>query len=205
MNNKFQVVRTHRNVGLFLLAILIYVALLGLFAWQTLMFVNILFPDSDLAMKVLTVFSVDGMGFVWACLHTFYKFAHPYAKNAVRWGWAVTYLLSAIISVLYLVFTYMLDFQHVTDSTAIKIGVGLSIAALMYNLGMLSVFLFYEISTRFPNEDEYEIVEQAKTSKVLTGLPTSAPKSIDGSTHETEELVAVPLATNGHKGKRAGS
>src|SRR6202035_4429357 len=162
---KFQIERKHGNIGLFGFVVLIYIALLGLFAWQTLLFVNILFPDSDLTMKVLTVASVDGMGFVWACLHTFYKFAHPHSKTSVRWGWGITYGLSAVLSVLYLTFTYILNFQHVTDDTAIKIGVALSIAALMFNLAMISVFLFYEISTRFPNEDEFEIVEKEPKSK----------------------------------------
>lgn len=163
---KFQVEHKHSNIGLFGLVVLIYIALLGLFAWQTLLFVSILFPDSDLTMKVLTVASVDGMGFVWALLHTFYRFAHPNAKTAVRIGWGVTYFLSALMSVLYLVFTYMLDFQHVTDPDAIRVGVGASIAALMFNLAMISIFLLYEIVTRFPNEDEFEVVGQPKRVEV---------------------------------------
>lgn len=157
---KFQVVSKHSNAGLLLLTVIIYVALLFLFAWQTLLFVNIIFPDDDVMVKILTVFSVDGMGFVWACLHTFYRFAHPGAKTAVRWGWGVTYALSAIISVLYLVFTFILNFSRVTDITSIKIGVALSIAALMFNIVTLSFFLYLEITTRFPREDEYEIVDK---------------------------------------------
>lgn len=161
--SKFQIERKHSNAGLLLVSVLIYVALLLLFAWQTLLFVNILFPDADLMMKVLTVFSVDGMGFVWANLHTFYRFAHPHAKGAVKWGWGVTYGLSALLSVLYLTFTYIFAFQHVTDPTYIKIGVGASIAALMFNIAELSIFLYFEITTRFPNEDEYELVDRKKS------------------------------------------
>lgn len=191
MAEKFQVVRSHKNGGLFGIVVLIYVALLLLFAWQTLMFVNILFPDSDLLMKILTVFSVDGMGFVWACLHTFYKFAHPHAKGAVRWGWGVTYGLSSLLSILYLVFTYILDFQHVTDTTYIKIGVGASIAALMFNLAMISIFLFYEISTRYPNEDEFIIVE--KSAKVLDHPQAKAKEEKVLDPHQHRQL---PDGTN---------
>lgn len=164
--SKFQVIRTQSNTGLFTIVVLVYLALLLLFAWQTLLFVNIMFPDSDLMIKVLTVFSVDGMGFVYANLHTFYRFAHPHAKTAIKWGWGITYGLSALLSIFYLSFTYILDFQHITDQTAIKWGVALSIAALMFNLAIVSVFLYYEISTRWRHEDEYEMVEAGNKNSV---------------------------------------
>ncbi len=162
MQPRYQVTRKHTSPGLFGLVILIFLALLGLFAWQTMLFVQIIFPDQDLVMKILTVFSVDGMGFVWSCLHTFYKFAHPSSKTSVRWGWAITYLLSILLSISYMILTYMLHFNHVTDPATIETGIGASIGALIFNLAMLSIFLFYEISTRYPNRDEYEYIDSIR-------------------------------------------
>ena len=163
--SKFQIVRRHSNAGLLWLTVFVYVVLLGYFGWQTILFTSIIFPDADVQVKILTFFSVDGMGFIWANLHTFYRFAHPHAKTAVRWGWGVTYGLSALLSALYLIFTFILQWSHILDMTVIKIGIALSIGALFFNLAMLSVFLFYEISTRYAHEDDYELVDSPK--KVL--------------------------------------
>lgn len=192
---KFQIERKHGNIGLFGLVVLIYIALLGLFAWQTILFVGILFPDSDLTMKILTVCSIDGMGFVWALLHTFYRFAHPWAKTAVELGWSLTYGLSALMSVLYLTLTYMMDFQHVTDVNAVKFGVAASIAALMFNIAMISLFLFCEIGTRFPNEDEFELVSTSKSidrpPRPNGGIQLAQVDSID-----TSPKVLTPAKKN---------
>jgi positive regulator of sigma E activity len=187
---KFQVVSRHSNAGLLFLAVVVYVTLLFYFAWQTILFTGIIFPDADIQMKILTVFSVDGMGFVWANLHTFYRFAHPGSKTAVKWGWGVTYALSALLSVLYLVFTFVLNFSHITDMITIKTGVVLSIAALMFNIAALSFFLYLEIATRFPREDEYEIVNGNKNSQQQQQLLTTGNKN----SLDTDQLDAAILS-----------
>src|SRR5579863_9166280 len=67
----------------------IYGALLILFGWQTWQFVNFLFPDDQLLMKVLTFISFDFMALVWAVVHTFYRFASRGAQKWVIVAWVL--------------------------------------------------------------------------------------------------------------------
>jgi hypothetical protein len=168
---KFQVQRKHSNIGLFVVISLAYIALLLLFGWQTWQFVNFLFPDDQLLMKLLTVFSFDVMALIWGCAHIFYSFAHPYAKNAVAWGWGVTNVLSLVATILYMVIQSMFRF-HVTITTdVVNFGYGVTIAALVFNIGMIATFLYMEIATRFPNDDEFEYVDEPKKKPQQTSTP----------------------------------
>lgn len=185
MSGKFQIERGHSNIGLFSLVVGVQVGLLALFAGQTWFFVNILYPDDLLVMRALTVFSVDGMALVWACLIWFYSFAHPHSKNAARTGKWVDYGLSAIISVIYMVMTYTFRYYHITDLTAVQVGSVCSIIALIFNVILVFVFLDKEIGTRWPAEDEFVIVDKKKT----TVQPPS--QSIDTSP-QTDQFTAIP-------------
>ena len=156
--SKFQVQRTHSNIGLFAVFVLVQLALLLLFAYQTWEFVNVLYPADYLLMRVLSVFSVDGLALCWACLIWFYRFAHPHAKTAARAGKWVDYILSGLISVAYMVMTYTFRFYHITNLNAIQLGTVFTIGALIFNVVMVFVFLDNEIKTRWPAEDEYELV-----------------------------------------------
>ncbi len=169
---KFQVQRKHSNVGLFTILALAYIGLLILFAWQTWGLVNFLFPDDQLLMKMLTLFSFDIMAFLWGCAHMFYRFAHPTSKAAVKWGWGITNLLSLIATVLYMVIQNMFRLRILIDNNLVSLGDGITIAALVFNIGILTVFLYYEISTRFPNEDEFELVDTPKKSASPLKLPS---------------------------------
>jgi len=141
---------------------LAYIALLLLFGWQTWEFVNFLFPDDQLLMKLLTVFSFDVMALIWGCAHIFYRFAHPHAKTAVGWGWAITNILSLVATILYMVIQSMFRFHVVVSTDVVNFGYGVTITALVFNLAMIAVFLYKEIATRFPNEDEFELVDVPK-------------------------------------------
>jgi len=197
---KFQIQRKHSNGGLFTIFALAYLGLLVLFAWQTWGLVNFLFPDDQILMKLLTLFSFDIMAFLWGCGHLFYRFAHPTSKTAVKWGWGVTNALSLMATVLYMVIQYMFRFHVVIDNNLVSLGDGISIAALVFNIGILTVFLYYEISTRFPNEDEFEFVEQQKNT--VSPLKLYSPGKDKDEQHAvpTEELhPTVENTGNGHQ------
>jgi hypothetical protein len=165
--------RKHSNIGLFIVIALAYILLLGLFGWQTWEFVNFLFPDDQLLMKLLTVFSFDVMALIFGCAHLFYRFAHPNAKAAVIWGWSITNLLSLAATIIYMVIQSMFRF-HITISTnVVNIGYGITIAALVFDIGMIAVFLYSEIATRFPNEDEYELIETSKSTHYVNPKKTA--------------------------------
>lgn len=160
---RFQIERSQSNVTLFGIVVVVQVGLLALFAAQTWLFVNILYPDDLLVMRILTVFSVDGMALVWACLMWFYRFAHPHAKSVAKAGKWVDYGLSALVSVTYMVMTFTFRYYHVTDLTWVQVGSVVSIIALIFNVVMVFVFLDKEIGTRWPAEDEFEIVDKVKS------------------------------------------
>ncbi|HVB23611.1 MAG TPA: hypothetical protein VNG51_16860 [Ktedonobacteraceae bacterium] len=185
---RFQVARKHSNVGLFGVMVLVQVGLLLLFAYQTWMFVNLLFPNDYLLMRVLTVFSVDGMALVWACLGWFYHFAHPHAKTVTKIGKWIDYGLSAVISISYMIMTYTFRFYKITDLNTVQIGTVCSIVALIFNVVMVFFFLDNEIHTRWPNEDEYELVDSSVNKN---GQQAHVPLS-----------VAPPAATNGKHGAK---
>ena len=159
---KFQVERKHSNIGLFIVIAIAYIALLLLFGWQTWEFVNVLFPDDQLLMKLLTVFSFDVMALIFGAAHLFYRFAHPHAKTAVGWGWAITNLLSLVATIIYMVIQSMFRFRVAVSTDVVNFGYGVTIAALVFDLSMIAIFLYSEISTRFPNEDEFELIEPQK-------------------------------------------
>lgn len=167
MAGKFQIIQGHKRGILFIIVCIVQVGLLLLFAYQTWEFVNILFPDDLLVMRLLTVFSVDGLAALWASLMWFYSFAHPSAKTVAKVGKWIDYTLSAAISITFMVMTYTFRYFHVTDLTWVQVGSVCSIAALILNVVLVFVFLDKEIGTRWPAEDEYEIVNEKKPAKVL--------------------------------------
>src|SRR5437588_251116 len=113
---KYQFTRKTGNVGLFVAAAIVYIGLLCLFAWQTWGLLDFRFPADQLLMKQLTLLSFDGMAFLWGAIHLFYRFAHPGDKSAVGWGWGITFLLSLVATILYMVIQSMFRF-HVAVST----------------------------------------------------------------------------------------
>ena len=198
---KFQIERKHSNIGLFVVISAAYILLLGLFGWQTWEFVNFLFPDDQLLMKLLTVFSFDVMALIFGAAHLFYRFAHPHAKSSVAWGWSITNLLSLTATVIYMVIQSMFRFHLVVSTDVVNFGYGVTIAALVFYLAMIAVFLYKEISTRFPNEDEYELVESprnehyVKSKKKETNMSVQASSVVDP---DYQQFLAWKNSQNGH-------
>lgn len=144
---------------------LIYLALTILFGWQTWTFVNFLFPSDQLLMKALTLISFDVMSVFWGCMDLFYKFASEGAKRWVRWSWIITFVLSSIASVLYLVIQSMFRFHIVIDPTTVNIGYIFSIIALMFNIIALVLWVYLEYATRHPRKDSIAYYKAMKPQK----------------------------------------
>src|SRR5579859_8087059 len=89
----------------------IYVGLLIYFGWQTWEFVTWLFPQDQLAMKCLSLLSFDIMAFLWACIDLFDRKKNEPHKPMVLWAWGISFALSLLASVLYLVIANMLRFN----------------------------------------------------------------------------------------------
>lgn len=79
--------------------------LLGLFiigfGVQTWLFVNVFMPSDQLFMKILTVFSFDGMGLVYFLLRRFYRFRAVEARHTVDSMLVFCLVCSGICTALY--------------------------------------------------------------------------------------------------------
>ncbi len=144
------------GMGLYLIGGGIYIGLLILFGFQTWQFVDWLFPNDQLLMKILTVLCFDVMALFWACADLFYRFASRGARSLVRWAWAISFLLSLLASIFYLVIESMFRFQVTITQTTVNIGYGVTIFALTLNILFLTFWLYLEWAARHPYQDEYE-------------------------------------------------
>jgi len=141
----------------------IYIALLILFAWQTIEFVQWLFPDEQLIYKVLVFVCFDVMAFVWAMVDLFYHFAdQDGARTIVRWGWAVTFILSLGASILYLSIQGYYRFHLPITADMLNIGYTVSIVALVFNILILTGFLYKEETAIARLRESHERYEERK-------------------------------------------
>lgn len=143
------------NNLLFILFAVVYVALLILFASQTWLFINWLFPPDQLVMKALTLLTFDGMAALWAVGDLFYKFASPGAKTIVRTAWAISFLLSMLATIFYLVLESMLRFNIAITPDTVNVGYGVTITAVTLNVLFVTFFLYLEWRARHPEEYEF--------------------------------------------------
>lgn len=141
--------------SLFIIMATIYIGVLLLFASQTWFFVNWLFPGSQILMKLLTVLCFDIMAFLWACVDLFYRFASRGAKTVVRFAWAISFLLSLLASIFYLILESMLRFNVEITEDMINIGYGVTIISVSLTVIFVTWFLYLEWSVRHPLELDY--------------------------------------------------
>lgn len=189
------------NPGLFIVGGTIYLGLLILFGYQTWQFVDWLFPSDQMLMKLLTVLCFDVMALFWACVDLFYRFASRSAHTLVRWAWAISFILSLLASVFYLVIESMFRFQIPLNQQTVDIGYGITIGALTLNILFLTFWLYLEWSIRHPHEDEYldddkeeTPVQQSSPAPVQQPAPTSAatPALPSAQRHEPLPVYNTP-------------
>src|SRR5579875_3675574 len=159
--------QSHTGGGaLFLITAIIYGGLLILFGWQTWMFVSWLFPDDQLLMKCLTMLCFDVMALIWAVIDLFYAHATRGTRQIVRWGWAISFLLSLLASILYLVLQSYTRFDIAPSQDMVNIGYAITIVALTITVLLVTFWLYTEWSVRHPHTDDY-LFEQLPTASVL--------------------------------------
>jgi uncharacterized BrkB/YihY/UPF0761 family membrane protein len=147
--------KTNTGGALFYILAVIYIGLLFLFGYQTGVFVNWLFPNDQIMMKILTVVCFDGMAFLWAITDLFYHFACKNTRDLVRWGWGVSFILSLLASILYLVISSMFRFEVQITATWVDVGYGIVITAIVFQIIMVTFFLYIEWVVRHPYNDDY--------------------------------------------------
>lgn len=194
--------KAHRPANLIVTALvyIIYVGLLLLFGFQTWQFVNFLFPDDQLTMKVLTLISFDAMALLWGVADLYYAFMSKGAKTWVRVAWVVTFILSLVASILYLVIQAFFRFHVGISEAMVDWGYTISLFALTFNIITLMMFIYLEYSARHPHQDEFvgpwitprETVPAtlAQTGTIVNPAPAT-PALPPGSTAHIDALVAA--------------
>lgn len=167
--------RNDWNGPILILLALIYGGLLILFGVQTWFFVNWLFPTDQLLMKCLTMLCFDVLALVWAVAHTFYRFRSRGAKRWVQIAWAVTFILSLVASILYLVIQSFFRFRIAPDINYIYTGYSVSILALVFNILALMFVLIYEYRAANPRQDYFEDDEEDETQRTAQASPLADP------------------------------
>lgn len=185
------------NAGLFVVVAIIYVGILLLFAWQTWSFVDWLFPSDQLLMKLLTVLCFDIMALIWACLDLFYHHATRGARTLIRWAWAISFILSLIASIFYLVLESILRFKLEITPVTVDIGYGVTIVAVTETVLFVTFWLYIEWSARHPHEDdfEYDFEKPAASTSVQFARTRTQTRTISESPqHPLQGPDTSPLA-----------
>lgn len=150
-----QRVRHTGNTGLFIVVAVVYTGILILFGWQTWGFVNWLFPSDQLLMQVLTMLCFDVMAAIWAVIDLFYHHATRGSRSIVRWGWAISFILSLLASVLYLVIQSFTRFSVTPSASMVNTGYTVTIIAITLTMLLVTFWLYSEWSVRHPHADDF--------------------------------------------------
>jgi hypothetical protein len=185
-----------------------YIGLLLLFAWQTWEFVNWLFPDDELTFRVLTFVCFDVMAFLWACCDLFFRFTDPTSRTIVRWGWGITFTLSLAASILFLSIQGFFRFHLQISADMLNMGYSVSIIALVFNILILTAFLYKEITAIAQATANHKAYVRRKTHSVttqalpgvtlsnVTALPQTTQNSAQGNAHTPQPLTRAQIQRN---------
>lgn len=184
-------VTRHTGGPLFIIIALLYIGLIILFAWQTFLFVNWLFPGDQIMMKILMVICFDGMDLVWGLCDLFYHFASKSTRTLVRFGWGISFVLSLLASIFYLVISSMFRFSIVLTPEQVDLGYAITIVAVVFQVVMVTFFLYIEWLVRHPYQDEWyplpPLPEYGRTE------PAGEVKALAKTTTTTKKKRKLPV------------
>jgi hypothetical protein len=110
-------------------------------------------------------------------------------------SWVLTFLLSLIASILYLVLESFFRFHVDVSTTTVNIGYGISIFALTLNILALTAFLILEYRAMHPRQDYFDSeddISELSEQDVQTVLQIAKGSGIASRTLHTL------IANNGH-------
>ncbi len=109
------------KAGYIFMALLIaaFCVLIIVFAFQTYLLVNTLFPNDNVFMKWVTVFSFDGCCVIYAGLELFYPFKWRKAKTLVGIMWGATFFGSLLCTIAYMNLSSDHLLHQIVDSTVL--------------------------------------------------------------------------------------
>jgi hypothetical protein len=196
--------KLNANTPIMWVAAIIYGALLLLFGWQTWQFITWLFPEDQLLARILTLISFDVMAAVWAIDHTFYRFKSRGAWWWVGIAWVITFVLSLVASILYLVVQFYFRFHLGVDQGMVNTGYGVSIFALVFNILALMFFLVLEWRARHPKQHDWDLEEEAEEIGHVTQAQITQAIAVLQAVKGTQQIDAV-VQSNGTSAKNLKS
>lgn len=196
----------HTGGSLFYLGALIYVSLLILFAYQTGAFVTWLFPSDQILFRILTVVCFDGLSLFWALVDLFYRYATRVTRDLVRWAWGISFLLSLIASVLYLIIESMFRMTIAINATWLDVGYGVVITAIVFQIIMLTFFFYIEWIIRHPRQYEFIEWTQEEANQITTKIGVApvvvTTQQTDSIAQANDQLLAETLLIQEAKEKK---
>ena len=145
---------------------LFYLGLLILFAWQTIEFVNWLFPGEQLVFKILTFICFDVAAIVWLMIEVFFKKFDSRSETIAIVASIGTFLLSLVATVLYMVIQGVFRFRLVVTQDMVTAGDIVSIVALVGNILLVMTFLYFEVVARLAYKQSHSRYMRRKTRNV---------------------------------------
>ncbi len=182
---------------------LVYVCILGVFAVQTYFLVDWLFPEQNYFMKIVTVFSFDGVALLCALAEAFYSFRSRRAHQKVRVAWGVSFVGSCLCTAVWMILSastkmdfpvpgWVLDWSYVIVTAVFITVIVLATFAAMGEWRALHPLLDYE-------DDEDEDLFDASQPKAIAAGPSNKFEDMD-----TGELAVASLKSNGQIKKKGG-
>jgi len=184
--------------------LLVYAGLLMLFGWQTWQFVSWLFPADQLIFKILTLFSFDILAALWAIAHTFYRFASRGAKKWVQIAWGLTFFLSLVASVLYLVIQAYFRFHLSLAPETVNFSYAITIFALVASVLYLVIQAYFRFHLSLAPETvnfSYAITIFALVFNILAVMAflilewqARHPRQDEFDIYENQEALPAPAS-----------
>lgn len=163
---------------------LVYVCILGVFAVQTYFLVNWLFPEQNYFMKIITVFSFDGVALLCALAEAFYSFRSRSAHQMVRVAWGVSFVGSCLCTAVWMILSastkmdfpmpgWVVDWAYIVVTAVFILVIVLATFAAMGEWRAVYPLLEYEDEKK--EEDLFDASPKDTTSNKFEDMLNTGP------------------------------
>ena len=173
-----------------LIAIIVFIAILIGYAFQTLGLVSWLFPSDDLFMQVVTVFVCDGCCVLYSMADMFYRFRLRKSKNIVFGMWIVTFVSSTIATCIQMYLTSTHNIPHAINPLIVAVAYGLIIAAFVANILAITVVIRAE---HLAGQPEHVYLDDVRPGAVQVKMESATePVAVQRTATLTPSLPPLP-------------
>lgn len=171
------------------LGIIVYMAIILAYAWQTLQLVGWLFPANNVFMQGVTVFVCDGCATGYAMAEMFYRFRLRRSKQLVLGMWIITFIFSTVATVIQMYLESTGNIPHQINGNIIAVAYAVVIAAYVVNIIAITVIIRNEHNAGQPTRRYLDDKPRNRRA-----VPQGKPQS-QASFAQQASAPAIPLAT----------